>query len=531
MAVVDANWLDTTLNRLPVPTLWALFIFRLINSLSINTFFQADEYWQVLEPAHVAVFGYGYLTWEWKYGLRSYLHPIIYMIPYWIIKQLNLPPNVEYKFVQLSPKFINALIASLGEFYLYRYIQLKFNNKKLAILVSYLSIFSAWNWYCWCRSFANSFELSLTIISLYYLEASQISKSLLFAAINCIIRPTNSIIWIFYLPYEFFNHTSYIMDASFIGSIVLAIDSSVNYYYYSSWKLPLIEFFKFNVFDNLSAFYGVSDPSFYFVQAIPLLLLNYLIFFLIGILKTPWSEFKSLMLFYLVIFSFISHKEFRFIYPLMPMLLTYTASGILSISNKVSNKLMKLYVFITIISSCMLGYYFTRYHETGEYQIPSIMRGIVIKENENINATKPITIGFLTPCHSTPFQSHFHLDGSEAQIWFLTCEPPLSTNLKDGVTVSDYMDESDYFYDNPLQFVQDNFPDFNDQSINLQAEWPHQWPDYLIVFENLFDNNPILEEYIKSNYQIDRSIWNAPFHWDDRRTGNLLILKKYSINS
>ena len=40
----------------------ALLIFRSLNSLSIVTFFDPDEYWQSLEVAHQYVYGRGYLT-------------------------------------------------------------------------------------------------------------------------------------------------------------------------------------------------------------------------------------------------------------------------------------------------------------------------------------------------------------------------------------------------------------------------------------------------------------------------------------
>lgn len=31
-----------------------------------HTYFQPDEFYQALEPAHYYVFGYGYLSWEWR---------------------------------------------------------------------------------------------------------------------------------------------------------------------------------------------------------------------------------------------------------------------------------------------------------------------------------------------------------------------------------------------------------------------------------------------------------------------------------
>lgn len=54
-----------------------IFVFvRLLSVLLVQTYFVADEYWQSLEVAHKVVFGYGYLTWEWAHGIRSYVHPL-----------------------------------------------------------------------------------------------------------------------------------------------------------------------------------------------------------------------------------------------------------------------------------------------------------------------------------------------------------------------------------------------------------------------------------------------------------------------
>lgn len=50
----------------PVPP-HLLFFFvlsiRVINAVSVRTFFQPDEYFQALEPAWRMVFGEGWLTW------------------------------------------------------------------------------------------------------------------------------------------------------------------------------------------------------------------------------------------------------------------------------------------------------------------------------------------------------------------------------------------------------------------------------------------------------------------------------------
>ena len=108
-------WLERKLEVLGRPSVWLIIAWRLVNAFTINTFFQADEYWQALEPAHAMVFGYGYLTWEWKLGLRSFLHPLLYVVPYKFVDYFNL----DYTYLLAAPKVVNALVAIIGDYYLY----------------------------------------------------------------------------------------------------------------------------------------------------------------------------------------------------------------------------------------------------------------------------------------------------------------------------------------------------------------------------------------------------------------------------
>jgi hypothetical protein len=72
-------------------SIWILiFAFRVNNALSTATFFQPDEFYQSLEVAHRFVFGYGYLTWEWKERIRSFAHPAIYAFAFYVVDVLGL---------------------------------------------------------------------------------------------------------------------------------------------------------------------------------------------------------------------------------------------------------------------------------------------------------------------------------------------------------------------------------------------------------------------------------------------------------
>ena len=67
-------------------------VVRVAISLGTWTFFQPDEYFQSLEVAHHAVFGYGQLTWEWRATnpIRSIIYPGWNIPIYWLLKVLKL---------------------------------------------------------------------------------------------------------------------------------------------------------------------------------------------------------------------------------------------------------------------------------------------------------------------------------------------------------------------------------------------------------------------------------------------------------
>lgn len=66
-------------------------IWRILIAVSTRTFFQPDEFYQSLEVAHHAVFGYGHLTWEWTASLpiRSIFFPALYMPAYFVVKTIG----------------------------------------------------------------------------------------------------------------------------------------------------------------------------------------------------------------------------------------------------------------------------------------------------------------------------------------------------------------------------------------------------------------------------------------------------------
>lgn len=463
----------------------AVFLFRLVNALTTRTFFQADEYYQGLEPAHNYIFGYGYVTWEWREYLRSSIHPLVYAVGYKIV-QVAFGDHLNS--VIVAPKIIGAILATIAEVYLYKFVQV-YKNERVARICLVLSLINPFNWYFITRAFSNSFETVLIIIAFKYWPWSNTKGryyiSLIFAILSCIVRPTNGMIWMFLgLEYIFrVGISTKLVLGSAIEIIgVLGINTLLDYQFYGKLTFPVYNFLEFNVFKNLSIFYGVAPWHFYLVQAVPIMTMTLLPFLILGLkwqLRDPLVQAGLVML---VGFSFIDHKEFRFIYPLQPIMLMVAAK---EIDRKWTVRIR--WIALAMFVNVPIAYFLTQVNERG---VLDILTYLPTHES----------VGFLTPCHSTPWQSHIH--DPSINWWFLTCEPPLHLASGTLENVKEYRDESDKFYDDPVTFL----------------ETLSDWPARIVVFSPLED---LMAQY--PTYTMCHRIFNSVIHWDDRRSGDLLV--------
>ncbi|CAG8762231.1 18257_t:CDS:2, partial [Gigaspora rosea] len=127
-------------------------------------------------------------------------------------------------------------------------------------------------------------------------------------------------------------------------------------------------------------------------------------------------------------------------------------------------------------------------------------------------------IGFLAPCHSTPFYSNLH---KNLKMWFLTCEPPLNHDIN----LEEYLDEADQFYKNPLEFIYTRFEHstFNSSSNDSLRKWP----SYLIIFEVLLKDIEYILKQLEYN-QCAR-FFNSQFNDDSRRQGDIIVFCKTTM--
>jgi phosphatidylinositol glycan class B len=322
----------------------------------------------------------------------------------------------------------------------------------------------------------------------------------------------------------------------------------------SSLSLSIINFISVNS-SAVSQFYGRMPWHYYLTQAMPLLCTSSLPFVIKGLSNVFNGGDKVLrLLAYLVawttsVYSAISHKEWRFLHPLLPVMHVFAAKSMIDAcsSRKVGKSSRRwfglggIYLILPLLT-LPLSIYVIRYHGRGQIAVMEYLRSISRQELHSV--------GFLMPCHSTPMQSHLHrphLD--EGRLWAIGCEPPLrpTIDMKNGRgvlgtgpnMVNAYKDQSDVFYDAPLHYLESFFPQQVDPAFPPSPmpktppgeisstwegfrSWNHTWPSHLVFFGAL-RRSPGVEKLLEQQGYIVSWKTGNGFEEDVRRRGGVEV--------
>jgi GPI mannosyltransferase 3 len=434
-------------------------------------------------------------------------------------------------------------------------------------------------------------------------KTTGLRRSLLLAALAAILRPTNILIWITLaamtclkmssrgwfarIPWteqrvlmEFTfpaflratrrERTHLVTQSVLCGTAVLILSLLVDRFYYQFWTFPPLNFIFFNVVQSLSVFYGRNDWHYYLSQGFPLLLTTALPFAMVGIYqgffsvmlaqppltKTILSQLATIACVVPAALSLISHKEVRFVYPLLPLLHLLAAEPLTqffvpSIIHPLRSRrtpphslLKRLLLGLLIFLNAAISIYTTTVHNRGVLDVLTYLRqqhetyylphqGLNGHHSTHTNAN--LTAAFLVPCHSTPWRSH--LVHSSISAWALTCEPPLHLPSSARDT---YVDEADAFYADPDLWLRQSIGRFTpragvsqsstrDRDKGRPDRWKsldlpgkrYEWPDYLVFFEQAED---FMHTALRgSGYEECWRGFNSHWHDDWRRKGDVVV--------
>lgn len=273
-------------HHLSIKLVGIILLFRAYNAIVLATSYSPDEYWQVLEVAHEYVFGYGIqLTWEWSMRIRGSVHVLLFSAVYWVLKLTGTDQTMNM--IIISPKLFQSLFAAVTDIYTYKLANKLYGEgpAKWAMVASLLSMF---NFFCSTRTLSNSIETSLTVVALYYwpwsgpknFSVRNFIASLSFAAMACILRPTNAIIWVIMgldlfmrIPakYRAILITLTLAVGLFACSSLYLIDTA----FYGQPTFTPYNFILFNLARDVATFYGSHPWHWYLTQGLPFVFFSY----------------------------------------------------------------------------------------------------------------------------------------------------------------------------------------------------------------------------------------------------------------
>ncbi len=324
--------------------------------------------------------------------------------------------------------------------------------------------------------------------------------------------------------------------------------------YYQVWTFPPLRFLHFNLAQSLAVLYGKNDWHYYLSQGFPLLLTTSLPFAIVGFgqalkplsqtelrfashtTKSMRCQLAITALFVPAVLSFISHKEVRFIYPLLPILHILAAKPVTQFFTTTpptpthpipSFQLRRTPILAALLAiNILIAFYTTTIHQSG---VIAVMDHLRHTYEQQPPPTHNMTVGFLMPCHSTPWRSHLIYPTLHA--WALGCEPPVNLNASERAT---YVDEADRFYADPLSFMRTEMaaPPHQDRPSapahflgrDENGTSKKQWPEYLIFFEQLEETLTLLLQ--GSGYKESWRVLNSHWHDDWRRKGDVLVWRR-----
>ncbi|MCP4914426.1 MAG: hypothetical protein GY909_15030 [Oligoflexia bacterium] len=145
----------------------------------------------------------------------------------------------------------------------------------------------------------------------------------------------------------------FIMTASTLAVIGLSV--FIDYWGYGDWTFAPYEYFSQNIISNKASNYGVSPWWYYFSASLKKLIHPIGIFvilsFLISWIRKPNSWFTFSTLFFFIIHSIIGHKEWRFLFPLIPFIPFAIANliDLIPLKEKVFKVIYRIFIFLNVI--------------------------------------------------------------------------------------------------------------------------------------------------------------------------------------
>uniref|UniRef100_A0AC35UC90 Mannosyltransferase n=1 Tax=Rhabditophanes sp. KR3021 TaxID=114890 RepID=A0AC35UC90_9BILA len=469
-------------------------IVRLASVFLIKTSFAPDEIFQSLEPAHNYVFGSGHLTWEWSSKIRSPFHVLLISGLYQVLQLCGIDSTWT---IIHGPRILHAILFAVGDYYFTKLASKILKDKKAEHIALLLILTNWFMFYCGPRTLSNSLECVLTTIALNYYPFDKEKKIdsytnfwyIPIGLFSTCVRPTSVLL---YIPLGI-NHLWQCeakLRLLFVHVIphtvfVLLVSQICDFWFYQTFDNSLWNFAKFNVFDGGSAFFGTNPWYYYLLDGLPALLtvnMATAVAFVALPAKKPSLLLYGTGVFYVLIHSLLPHKEHRFMLPVLPIFILYSAYFIRFLNLKRFTKMYLSSIGLSVALNLSLIFFFGTYHQAGPNETIQKLHSI-------LPLNRLSSIYYLTPCYNLPQYSYFH--DHPVQIEALDCQP----NLKN---ISGYVSPSTHFIKNASTWFEENKKEV------LSS-------DYIVIYQSSYE---VIKNGLEDLFEICYKSYHGPIDFN-----------------
>ncbi len=300
-------------------------------SLHDDGIYWPDEIYQSLEPAHRLAFGYGMIAWEFVEGARSWLLPGALAGLLKVSAQLGLDSPREYLWLVRLLFSALSLLAAFGSYRLASAYRAPFLP---ATLAASLCALAAPLIYFAPRAMSENASAAAVVWGLALVlhpdsrHTGRISGSSLLA-LAVLLRLQNVVFCVGALGI-LAARRNWRVAGEVLGVLVAwaFLGGLLDKLTWGGWFHSSLVYLKFNLVEGRAAQWGVSEFAYYFRvlwTSMPAITLVLAFLVPLALIRAPGLELTCLA--FLLLHSWIPHKEMRFLLPALPVIFALAGIG------------------------------------------------------------------------------------------------------------------------------------------------------------------------------------------------------------
>jgi GPI mannosyltransferase 3 len=365
--------------------LWRLYL--AVSGLGVS---HPDQIFQYLEQSHRLVFGYGYVPWEYRFGVRNWLLPLGLAVPLQILRDFGLDQPAFYV------PFMRGIAAAFSVASLYAVNAI--GRNLYGPLVGLIAAALAGFWFELDR-----FAMALTpeVLGMYamlgafaLLTGRQNSSRALFVgallALAAVLRVQYAPVVVaalilFLLQWPRANRRSAILAIFVVCAFVGVLDERF-------WGVPFVSYFNginMNLGLGLADTFGTKPLYFYFATLSVTSILLFPAAGLYGIYD--WRRHLVILVFLaalLVPHSLIAHKERRFIILATPLMLVLVADGIARLGAIRSGRVSLMWPAALVVAGLSAE---TTFYLNARYRNPEFDGLLYLSQRDNVRSVLDVS--------------------------------------------------------------------------------------------------------------------------------------------